>query len=91
MGGRTLGGVKPGGYIASGIGAGLVGVLVLLIAHSDDGLQRAMAAADAASGQTPHVGSDLTANLVAVGLFLVALVLVLIGSVGVGVKSSRSN
>ena len=83
--------MKPGGYFWIGGALAAVGVLVLLIAHSNDGVQQAMADYARSVGEKPEPSHDTAANLVAVGLFVVAGVLVLIGAIGTGVRSGVSS
>lgn len=81
--------MKSGGYIGLGVGFAVVAVLVLLIAHSNDGVQQAMADYARTTGRTPAPSHDVAANLTALGLFLVAGVLILIGSIGTGIRAGR--
>ena len=81
----TLGGMSPSGYIWSGIGCGALGVAFLSMAASNNDLQASITAA----GGDP--GSDAGLTLLGVVLLVAAVVLLLIGSVGAGVRSGRGD
>jgi hypothetical protein len=75
--------MSPSGYIWTGAGCGALGVAFLSAAASNNDLQAAMSAA----GSDP--GSDTGLTLLGVVLLVAAVVLLLIGSVGAGVRSGR--
>jgi hypothetical protein len=83
--------MKPLGYIASGVGCAVLGVLVLFMAHSNDGVQDAMTQAQLAAGKTASPSSDGLANLIGLVLFLAAVVLILIGAIGAGVRAGKDD
>lgn len=82
--------MRPAGYIWTGIGCVALAVVVLVMAHSNDDLEAAIAQADYVLGNTPSRDSgDVWANLAALGLFAAGAVLILIGAVGAGVRAGR--
>lgn len=87
--GRTVDGMTPGGYIGSGIGCGVAGVVVVALAQADNDVEAAMRAAEYATGGTPSGSGDGFAYLIALALFAAAVVLILIGAIGAGVRAGR--
>lgn len=75
--------MSPSGYIWTGVGCGATGVAFLAMAASNNDLQDAI---NAAGGNS---GSDTGLTLLGVALLVAAVVLLLIGSVGAGVRSGR--